>query len=53
MGRNQNANWCVTHPLFDHVLGTRREFLGVQPSAPGEDLPPGVDSVTKGPAGAA
>ena len=34
MGRNQNANWCVTHPFFDNLMGTRREFLGVQPSAP-------------------
>ena len=36
MGRNQNANWCVTHPFFDNLLGTRREFLGVQPPAPAE-----------------
>lgn len=34
MGKDQNANWCVTHPLFDHLLGTRREFLGVQPAGP-------------------
>ncbi|WP_164015800.1 hypothetical protein [Pyxidicoccus trucidator] len=38
MGRNQNANWCVTHPFFDNLMGTRREFLGVQPPAPVEDL---------------
>ncbi len=23
MGRDQNANWCVTHPFFDYVMGTR------------------------------
>ncbi len=23
MGKNQNANWCVTHPWFDYVMGTR------------------------------
>jgi hypothetical protein len=23
MGANQNANWCVTHPWFDLLLGTR------------------------------
>lgn len=33
MGRDQNANWCVTHPFFDLVMGTRKEYLGVQPAA--------------------
>lgn len=28
MGKDQNANWCVTYPLFDYVLGTRRKYLG-------------------------
>ena len=28
MGKDQNANWCVTFPLFDYVLGTRRKYLG-------------------------
>lgn len=23
MGKDQNANWCVTHPFFDYVMGTR------------------------------
>jgi sterol desaturase/sphingolipid hydroxylase (fatty acid hydroxylase superfamily) len=31
MGKDQNANWCVTHPFFDLVLGTRKEFVGAQP----------------------
>ena len=22
MGRDQDANWCVTHPFFDKVMGT-------------------------------
>jgi hypothetical protein len=26
MGRDQNANWCVTHPWFDHVMGTRKRY---------------------------
>ncbi|WP_421718162.1 hypothetical protein [Algiphilus sp.] len=26
MGRNPNANWCVTRPWFDYVMGTR-EFM--------------------------
>lgn len=26
MGRNQDANWCVTFPLFDHVMGTRIKY---------------------------
>ena len=39
MGKDQNANWCVTHPWFDHVMGTRKTYqydekgrvLGEQP----------------------
>ena len=27
MGRNQDANWCVTPPLWDYILGTREHFL--------------------------
>ena len=26
MGKDQNSNWCVTHPFFDHVLGTRKRY---------------------------
>lgn len=26
MGKDQNANWCVTHPWFDHVMGTRKLY---------------------------
>lgn len=32
LGRNADANWCVTKPWFDYVLGTR-EFM---PDAPRE-----------------
>lgn len=32
MGRNPDANWCVTRPWFDYVMGTR-EFM---PDAPRE-----------------
>jgi len=28
MGPDQNANWCVTRPWFDHVMGTRKPYLG-------------------------
>jgi hypothetical protein len=28
MGPDQNANWCVTRPWFDHVLGTRKPYAG-------------------------
>ena len=24
MGPDQDANWCVTHPFFDYVMGTRK-----------------------------
>ena len=26
MGPNQDANWCVTLPLFDHIMGTRERY---------------------------
>lgn len=26
LGKNQNLNWCVTHPFFDWVMGTRKEY---------------------------
>lgn len=28
MGPDQNANWCVTRPWFDYVMGTRKPYLG-------------------------
>jgi sterol desaturase/sphingolipid hydroxylase (fatty acid hydroxylase superfamily) len=28
MGPSQHANWCVTHPWFDHVMGTRVPYVG-------------------------
>jgi sterol desaturase/sphingolipid hydroxylase (fatty acid hydroxylase superfamily) len=28
MGPNQDANWCVTHPWFDRVMGTREPYAG-------------------------
>lgn len=30
MGRNPNANWCVTRPWFDYLMGTR-EFTAGSP----------------------
>jgi hypothetical protein len=26
MGKDQNANWCVTHPWFDVIMGTRKKY---------------------------
>lgn len=26
MGPDQDCNWCVTHPFFDHVMGTRQRY---------------------------
>ena len=26
MGKDQNANWCVTHPWFDDIVGTRKKY---------------------------
>ena len=28
MGPNQDANWCVTKPFFDNLMGTRKPYVG-------------------------
>ncbi len=33
MGPNQNANWCVTRPWFDDLLGTREPYVGTEREA--------------------
>jgi hypothetical protein len=33
MGPNQDANWCVTWPWFDHVMGTRVRYAGTEREA--------------------
>jgi sterol desaturase/sphingolipid hydroxylase (fatty acid hydroxylase superfamily) len=33
MGPNQHRNWCVTHPWFDRVVGTRVPYLGTEREA--------------------
>jgi sterol desaturase/sphingolipid hydroxylase (fatty acid hydroxylase superfamily) len=30
MGPNQHANWCVTRPWFDHLMGTREPYVGTE-----------------------
>lgn len=30
MGPNQDANWCVTKPWFDYVMGTRIPYVGTE-----------------------
>ncbi len=30
MGPNQDANWCVTFPLFDWIMGTREPWVGTE-----------------------
>ncbi len=30
MGPNQDANWCVTKPWFDHVMRTRISYVGTE-----------------------
>jgi hypothetical protein len=43
MGSNQNANWCVTRPWFDHLMGTR------EPSGcPGRPGHPGASQHSTG-----
>jgi sterol desaturase/sphingolipid hydroxylase (fatty acid hydroxylase superfamily) len=31
MGKRQDANWCVTFPLWDHILGTRVKMACREP----------------------
>lgn len=33
MGPNQDANWCVTHPWFDEIMGTREPYVGSEREA--------------------
>jgi hypothetical protein len=30
MGPNQHANWCVTRPWFDQIMGTREPYAGTE-----------------------
>jgi hypothetical protein len=30
MALDQDANWCVTWPWFDWILGTRVKYLGTE-----------------------
>ena len=30
MGKNADANWCVTQPWFDHLMGTRIDYSGLE-----------------------
>lgn len=33
MGRDQDANWCVTHPFFDQLMGTLQPYVGTEDEA--------------------
>lgn len=33
MGPNQDANWCVTKPWFDDIMGTRIPYAGTEKEA--------------------
>jgi hypothetical protein len=37
MGPNQHANWCVTAPWFDMVMGTREPYVGTAREAMDND----------------
>ncbi len=30
MGPDQDANWCVVRPWFDHLMGTRKPYVGTE-----------------------
>jgi hypothetical protein len=34
MGSNQDANWCVSYPWFDWILGTRLRSVPATEQAP-------------------
>ena len=34
LGPNQHANWCVTAPWFDHLVGTREPYVGTPSERP-------------------
>ncbi|MEZ4365417.1 MAG: hypothetical protein R2939_03905 [Kofleriaceae bacterium] len=36
LGPDQDANWCVTRPWFDDLLGTRKRYLGTERAAADE-----------------
>jgi len=36
MGPNQDANWCVTKPWFDVLMGTREPYVGTEREAKDE-----------------
>ena len=36
MGKDQDANWCVTWPLTDWILGTRQKYVGTAAHAADE-----------------
>lgn len=40
MGRDQDANWCVTHPWCDILFGTRRPWIGTPDEKPLPATPP-------------
>jgi sterol desaturase/sphingolipid hydroxylase (fatty acid hydroxylase superfamily) len=33
MGPDQDQNWCVTHPWFDELMGTRAPYVGTEREA--------------------
>lgn len=33
MGPDQEANWCVTRPWFDQIMGTRKPWVGTEAEA--------------------
>lgn len=33
MGPDQDANWCVSWPWFDHIMGTRKPYAGTEREA--------------------
>lgn len=36
MGKDQDANWCVTWPMMDWILGTRQKYVGTEQFAADE-----------------
>ena len=46
MGRDQDANWCVTQPWFDYLMGTRIDYEYDEQGKPLKRPAPTLDQVT-------
>ncbi|MDP2339536.1 MAG: hypothetical protein Q8O67_01150 [Deltaproteobacteria bacterium] len=53
MGKNQDANWCVTWPMMDWLLNTREKYVGTEAFEKDEARKAGKVASSSAPAGIA